>query len=43
MKEKYIYELLHLLPDRIITSLIRQILSVDDHNDLDVSRFVNSI
>ena len=41
-KEKYVYQLLHLLPDRIITSLIKNTLSFDYHNDLEVKRFVNS-
>ncbi len=41
-KERYVYQLLHLLPDRIITSLIKNTLSFDYHHDLEVKRFVNS-
>ena len=40
-KEKYVYQSLHLLPDRVITSLIKNTLSFDYHNDLEVKRFVN--
>ena len=41
-KEKYVYQLLHLLPDCIITSLIKNTLSFDYHHDLEVKRFMNS-
>ena len=40
--EKYVYQLLHILPDCIITSLIKNTLAFDYHNDIEIKRFVNS-
>ena len=40
-KEKYVNQLLHLLPDRIVVSLIKNTLAFDYHNDLEVRRFIN--
>ncbi|KAK0510737.1 hypothetical protein JMJ35_007169 [Cladonia borealis] len=41
-KELYVYQLLNLLPDAIIISLIKNTLAFDYHNDLEVKRFVVS-
>ena len=40
--EKYVYQFLHILPDCIITSLIKNTLAFDYHNDIEIKRFVNS-
>ena len=40
-KEKYMYQLLHLLPDCIITSLIKNTISFNYHNDQKVRMFIN--
>ena len=41
-KEKYVYQLLHILPDCIFTSLIKNTLAFDCHNDLEIKKYVNS-
>ena len=41
-KEKYVYQLLHLLPQRIIISLIKNTISFDYHDDPEVRMFVHS-
>ena len=40
-KEKSVYQLLHLLPDRIVVSLIKNTFAFDYHNDLEVKRSIN--
>ena len=39
-KEKYVYQLLHLLPNQIITSLIRNTLAFDARTNPEVKKFV---
>ena len=39
-KEKYVYQLLHLLPNQIITSLIRNTLAFDARTNSEVKKFV---
>ena len=39
-KEKYVYQLLHLLPNQIITSLIRNTLASDARTNPEVKKFV---
>lgn len=41
-KELYVYQLLNLLPDPIIESLIKNTIAFDYQNDLEVKRFVHS-
>ena len=41
-KEKFVYQLLHLLPDQVITSLIRNTLALDARTNPEVKRFVDS-